>query len=185
MNIKKFQNYTENEMGSAGIQFGKDVRIANDVIIHNSTHLIIGNNVRIDSQCILICSEEFGIRIGNNVHIGAGCYYYGNSGSIVLEDFTCTSSKCCLYTANDDYTDGYAANSCVDNSVKKLTMGGIILNRYALVGCQSIILPGVTLAYGTSVGAHSLVKDSTERFDIVAGNPAKVIGKRKNIHLNL
>jgi acetyltransferase-like isoleucine patch superfamily enzyme len=183
--IRTFENYTNDELTAAGVlKIGNNVRISSDVIIHNPHKLRIGDNVRIDTQCVLVCGKE-GISIGNNVHIGAGCYYYGNSGAIILEDYTCTSAKCCLYTANDDYTNGYAANSCVDEKLKKLDIGSIILNRHVLVGCQSIILPGVTLAYGTSVGSHSLVKKSTERFDIVAGNPAKVIGKRKNIYLNL
>ena len=183
--IRDFKLYSENEMSLAGICFGKNVRISNDVIIHNPHKFIVGNNVRIDTQCVFVCGEDFGITIGDNVHIGAGCYFYGNSGVIILEDYACTSAKCCLYTANDDYIDGYAANSCVNEKYKKVNTGSILLNRHVLVGCHSIILPGVVLAYGTSVGSNSLVKKSTEQFDVIAGTPAKLIKKRKNIYLNL
>ena len=40
------------------------------------------------------------------------------------------------------------------------------------------MLPGVTLAEGTIVGANSLVTKDTEPWTIYAGSPAKPIGKR-------
>lgn len=183
--IKRFENYTVEELADACIVFGNNVTISRDVIFHNSHHIFLGNNVRIDTQCILIAGHGHIINIGNNVHISAGCYYYGNSGDIVLEDFTCTSAKCLLYTANDDYVDGYMTNSTVDEKFKKLETGDIVLRRHVVVGCHSIILPGVTLEYATSVGANSLVNRSSEPFDVIGGTPAKFIKKRKNIFLNI
>ena len=41
-----------------------------------------------------------------------------------------------------------------------------------------MIMPGVTLAEGTSVGAMSLVRKSTEAWSIYVGNPAKKIKDR-------
>ena len=115
------------------------------------------------------------IKIGNNVHISAGCYFYGNSGNITLEDYTCTSARCILYTANDDYTEGYATNSVVDESIKKVTTGDIHIKKHSVIGCNSVILPNVVLEHATSVGSHSLLKINTNVFDIVAGVPAKFI----------
>lgn len=183
--IRQFKNYSENELKLAGVTFGNNVHISTDVIIHNPHNLIIGNNVRIDTQCVLVCGNNTTIHIGNNIHISIGCYYYGNSGNIILEDYTCTSANCILYTSNDDYINGYATNSCVDNIYRKLTIGDIKLKRHSIVGCKSVILPGVILEYATSVGANSLVNCNTNPFDIVAGTPIRFIKKRKNITLNL
>jgi galactoside O-acetyltransferase len=182
--IRQFKNYLSKELINSGIQFGENVSISDDVILHNSRNIIIGNNVRIDAQCILIAGKDTKITIGNNVHISAGCYFYGNSGNITLEDFTCTSARCILYTSNDDYTEGYATNSVVDDSIKNVTCGNIYLKKHCVVGCNSVILPNVVLEYATSVGAHSLIKRNTEPFDVIAGTPAKFIKKRKNIYLS-
>ena len=182
--IKKFENYINIELKDSGLTFGTDVFISNDVILHNPQNIMIGNNVRIDSQCILIAGKNTKIKIGNNVHISAGCYFYGNSGDITLEDYTCTSARCILYTSNDDYIDGYATNSVVSNNIKKVTTGDIIVKKHSVVGCNSVILPNVVLEYATSVGSHSLIKRNTNSFDVVAGSPAKFIKKRKNIYLN-
>lgn len=181
--IRKFQNYTTDEMRESGLTFGEKVYIANDVIIHNPHNVIIGNNVRIDTQCVIIAGKNHKIKIGDNVHISAGCYFYGNSGNITIGDSCCTSGRCILYTANDDYTEGYMANSVIDDKYKRVTTGDIELKKHSLIGCNTVILPGVRLAYATSVGAHSLVTKSTERFDVVAGCPAKFIKKRKNVNL--
>jgi dTDP-4-amino-4,6-dideoxy-D-glucose acyltransferase len=181
--MKKFENYSRQELLDAGLLIGRDVFIANDVILHNPSNIIIGNNVRIDTQCVLIAGHDTKIIIGDNVHISAGCYFYGNSGNITLEDCTCTSARCTLYTANDDYTEGYQANSTVSDDWKQVKTGDIILKKHALVGCYTVILPGVRLGFATAVGAHSLVKRDTEDFDVIGGCPAKFIKKRKNVYL--
>lgn len=46
------------------------------------------------------------------------------------------------------------------------------------VGSRAVILPGVVLGKGCVVGAGSIVTKSVEAYDIVAGNPARVIAKR-------
>ncbi len=182
--ILSFKNYSNAELKDAGVIFGESVYISNDVILHNPHNIILGDNIRIDSQCILIAGKEKKIIIGNNVHISAGCYFYGNSGNITLEDYTCTSARCILYTSNDDYTEGYATNSVVDESIKNVTVGDICIKKHSVVGCNSVILPNVILNHATSVGSHSLIKRNTDTYDVVAGSPAKFIKKRKNIYLN-
>jgi galactoside O-acetyltransferase len=181
--IKKFENYLSIELRDAGLTFGDNVNISNDVILHNPKNIFIGNNVRIDSQCILIAGKDTKIVIGNNVHISAGCYFFGGGGNIIMEDYTGTSSRTAIYTASDDYTEGYMTNPTVDEKYKKIKKGDVILKKHTIVGSASTILPGVTLEFGTSVGAHSLVNKSSSLFDLLFGSPAKYIKKRKNVYL--
>ena len=183
--IRSFTNYCDEELQVSGLKYGKNVHIANDVIIHNPSNIFIGDNVRIDTQCVLIAGKNTFIRIGNNIHISAGCYYYGNSGDITLEDYTCTSARCTLYTGNDDYTEGYMTNSTVEDRFKKIKVGNILIKRHVVVGCYTVILPGVTLEYATSVGAHSLINKSSDPFTVIGGIPAKFIKERKNVYLSL
>lgn len=182
--INGFSNYTREELINSLSSIGENVYISNDVIFHNPQNISIGNNVRIDSQCILITSKDTKIKIGNDVHISCGCYYYGNSGNITLEDSVCTSARCTLYTGNADYTDGYMANSVAPVEYKKSKVGNITLKKHSVVGCYTVILPGIVLEHATAVGSHSLVTKSTTPFDIIAGTPAKFVKKRKNVYLN-
>lgn len=182
--IKRFENYSELELKEAGIKFGKNVFISNDVIFHNPQNITIGDNVRIDTQCLLIAGKNTKINFGSNIHVGAGCYYYGNSGNIIIEDNCTTSANVVLYTSSDDYTDGYMTNPTVSNMYKKSYVGDIILKKHTIVGSKSTILPNIILEFATAVGAHSLVKNSSNKFDIIAGVPAKFIKMRKNIYLS-
>jgi galactoside O-acetyltransferase len=182
--IKKFQNYTEDELRDAGVTFGSNVSVANDVLMYNPQNIIIGDNVRIDTQCMLIAGKNTKIIFGSYIHIGAGTYMFGNSGNITFEDYSGTSSRCTLYTSNDDYTEGYMTNPMVPEDKRKVKTGPIVLKKHVIVGCYTVILPNVTLEHATSVGAHSLVSKSTQPFDLVVGAPAKFIKKRKNVYLS-
>jgi acetyltransferase-like isoleucine patch superfamily enzyme len=56
------------------------------------------------------------------------------------------------------------------------------------IGANVIILPGVTIAEGSIVGAGSVVTKSTEPYSINVGNPSKLIKYRfskENINLHL
>ena len=175
--IKKFQNYTDDELHEAGVIFGTNVSISNDVILHNPQNII-------DAHCMLIAGVNTKIIFGSYIHIGAGTYMFGNSGNITLEDYSGTSSRCALYTSNDDYVEGYMTNPMVEDKYKKVKIGDITLKKHVIVGCYTVILPNIILEHATSVGAHSLITKSTQPFDLVLGAPAKFIKKRKNVYLN-
>ncbi|OHE96857.1 nodulation protein L [Colletotrichum orchidophilum] len=49
------------------------------------------------------------------------------------------------------------------------------------IGGGSIILPGVTIGFGTTVGAGSVVTKSLPSYSLAVGNPAKVIKKVQTV----
>ncbi len=54
---------------------------------------------------------------------------------------------------------------------------GVTIEDKVIVGFRSIILMGVTIHEGTTIGAGSVVTKDVEAYSIVAGNPAKLIRK--------
>jgi len=60
----------------------------------------------------------------------------------------------------------------------------VILREHVIVGCGSVILPGVVLERGAAVGALSLVTRSVPEYHVVLGNPARAIKKRNADRLN-
>ncbi len=55
----------------------------------------------------------------------------------------------------------------------------IVIADDAWIGFGAAIMPGVRVGKGAIVGAHSVVTHSVADYDIVVGNPAKVIGKAR------
>ena len=74
----------------------------------------------------------------------------------------------------------------VNSDIYKIeTKEPIVIGKHAIVGTSSIIIPGVTLAEGTSIGAMSMVTKTTAPWSIYFGIPAKKIKNRKNDLLDL
>ena len=54
----------------------------------------------------------------------------------------------------------------------------IVIDDYAWIATNSIILPGVTIGKGAVVGAGSVVTKSVPPYQVVAGNPARIVKER-------
>lgn len=57
--------------------------------------------------------------------------------------------------------------------------GDVVIGDRAWIAYRAIILPGVTIGEGAVVAAGSVVTRDVEPFTIVAGNPAREVGKRQ------
>ncbi len=54
----------------------------------------------------------------------------------------------------------------------------IVIEDDVWIGGRVILLPGISVGRGAVVGAGSVVTKDVPPFSIVAGNPAKIVGKR-------
>ena len=172
--------YTDVDLKGFGFRsLGENVLIAKNCTIVNLETISIGSNVRIDSDTTIIAGGV-GVAIGNFVHIGVGCYLSGGFG-ITLEDFAGLSQGVRIYSQTNDYSGGSFTNPTVPKEHTKLKTGHVKLQKHVIVGSGSIILPGCTLSVGSSIGALSVIRKSTEAWKIYLGNPAKAIAHRKII----
>ncbi|PLY10511.1 MAG: O-acetyltransferase [Arcobacter sp.] len=168
--------YTQDQLKQLGFKYiGENVKISDKASIYNHNQIEIGDNSRIDDFCIISGK----IRIGRNVHITPMCLVAGSEKGIVFEDFTTIAYGVQVFTQSDDYSGKTLTNSTVPKEYKNEYKKEVILKKYTIVGAGSIIMPGVILEEGTSVGAMSLVLKSTEPWGIYIGNPAKRLKDRK------
>jgi len=172
--------YGDDELSKFGFgSLGTNVRIATNCTIINLNKIHIGSHVRIDGNATIIAGPEE-VRIGNYIHIGGGGYIIGGSG-VVMEDFSNLSQAVRIYTRSDDFTRGGMTNPMVPKEYTNVTAKPVTVGRHVVIGSGSVLLPGVTLAEGTSVGALALVRKATEPWGVYAGNPAVRIMDRKEI----
>lgn len=169
--------YTQAELEGLGFKYlGKNVKLSKLASLYNTQNIEIGDNSRIDDFCVLSAGEG-GICIGRYVHIAVYTSIMG-AGRIIMEDFTGLSSKCALYSSNDDYSGKFMTNPTVPCEYTNVKHAPVIIKKHSLVGVGSIILPGVTVEECVAVGALSLVSKSLEAGFIYTGQPAKKIKKR-------
>lgn len=112
------------------------------------------------------------ISIGKDSILGEGIVLDGRD-RIVIGDHVDIASDVMIYNSQHDiHSDDFHAISAP-----------VIIEDYIFIGPRAIILPGVTLAKGSVVGAGAVVTKDVPAFSIVGGVPAKVIGERKRTDL--
>jgi UDP-3-O-[3-hydroxymyristoyl] glucosamine N-acyltransferase len=110
------------------------------------------------SNCSILPSTVFTdpayVRIGNNVHFSS-CTLIGHDGSIAM--------------LNQAY------------NVKLDSVGKIDIGDNVFIGYGAIILPNVTINSNAIVGAGAVVTKDVAEGDIVAGIPARPIGRVEDL----
>lgn len=156
---------------------GSNVLISERASIYGASRISIGNNVRIDDFCVLSAGAG-GILIGDYIHIAVYSLLIGR-GRITLNDFCNISSRVSIYSSSDDYSGAAMTNPMVPADFTNVTHADVTVGRHVIVGCGSVLLPGVTLGEGAAVGALSLVNAACNSFGVYSGVPARFLHERK------
>lgn len=176
--------YTPEELSTLLGSVGSNVCVHRSVVFFNPSQIFLGSNVRIDCFCLLSAGQK-GIHVQDNIHIAAATHLFGSGGSITLESFSNISSRVSLFTMSDDYTEGYLTNPTIPMEYKKVEQGDLMIRKHAIIGCGSVVMPGIEIELGGSVGALSFVNKNVSAFTIVAGIPIRKVGERNRRLLDL
>jgi len=154
---------------------GEDVRISDLAVISRPELVEIGNHVSIDMWTYLSTQAV----LGNYIHIAPSVSIIGGAiAKIIMEDFTNIGSGGRIVCATDDFMQGLIS-PVVPIEHRTVINKPVIFKRYATLGVNCTVLPGVTLGEGCIVGAGSVVTKDTEPWMVYAGSPAKPIKPRQ------
>lgn len=131
------------------IEIGQGSAIAADCFIHGPVQL--GRHVSINHG-VSMDGGRCGIRIGNHTRIAQGCS---------------------LYAFNHGMDPARPVRE------QPVSSRGITIGRDVWIGARVGIVDGVSIGDGAVVGMGSVVTRDVPEFAIVAGNPARVIGDRR------
>ncbi len=137
-----------------GYRAGQGCRVLRNVTIYFPERLKLGRNVGVSPQSQF--NAAGGIEIGDDTLIGPGCTFWS-----VNHRFQDRSVPIRL--------QGYDAQP-------------ILVGRDCWIAARAIVLPGVTIGDGSVVAAGAVVNRTCEPGSILAGVPAKVIGRRESLH---
>lgn len=125
----------------------------------------IGRETHIYNSATIYMPWNF--EIGGQSSVGEHAYIY-NLGRITIGNRTTISQRAHLCAGTHDFTD----------PALPLLKPPIVVKDQAWICADTFIGPGVTIGEGAVVGARAVVVKNVEPWNIVAGNPARVVRKR-------
>jgi galactoside O-acetyltransferase len=151
---------------------GIDVLISQNVEIKRPALVTIGNHVAIDSGFYITTGAE----IGDYIHIAPYvCVIGGQKGFLKMGHFTNISVGGRIICGSDEFMgEGLiSAPGLPDEFRDNLIISPVVFEKFVNTGANVTILPGITLAEGSVIGACSLVTKNTEPWTIYTGVPAR------------
>lgn len=156
-------------------ELGENVLIHETVVLVGAEMMRLGSNIRIDPYCVISAGED--LSIGSHVHIAAHVLLSGGAG-ITLHDFSGISHGAKLLSASDDFSAGMLTGPTVPEDLRNVQSARIVIGRHAVIGANSVVLPGTLVEDGAMVGALSLARGALEAWKVHAGVPARIVGAR-------
>jgi dTDP-4-amino-4,6-dideoxy-D-glucose acyltransferase len=155
---------------------GTNVFISASVEIRRPHLVSVGNHVAIDTGFYLTT----GASIGDYIHIAPYVSVIGGATTILtLEHFTTIAAGTRIICASDGHMgEGLIGPTIPDAYRDSVFFGNVTFKKFASVGTNVVIMPGVTLAEGSIVGACSLLTKDTEPWTVYVGTPAKPVKMR-------
>jgi len=145
----------------AGSRIGARFQCGHGTLVREQC--LIGEDCSIGSGTVL----EFLVTLGNQVRIHSNCFVPEHS---VLEDGCWIGPNVVVTNAKFPQTP----------RTKEL-LAGVRICKGAKIGANSTLLPGVTIGAGALVGAGSVVTRDVPPGMVVAGNPARALGKASDL----
>jgi acetyltransferase-like isoleucine patch superfamily enzyme len=162
-----------------GATFYPEAEVIN--ISGDKAKIVIGNNTHIRAELLVYAYAKI-LRIGNDCYVGKGSVIRAGQEIII------GNNVLIAHNVNIFDTDSHElAHLERSESYKQLLMHGhpgikgniavapVIIEDYAWINFNVIILKGVTIGKGAIVAAGSVVTKNVAPFTLVAGNPAKFI----------
>lgn len=154
---------------------GNNVRIFPGARIVGHEHIHLGSNVIIDDFAFIYATAP--VVIGSYVHIASFSSISGG-GVVVLEDFSGLSSGVRIVSGSDDFAGGGLTNPAVPPEFRAVKRSFVWIGRHAIVGSNTVVLPGVRIGEGVAVSAGAVVAKDLEAWGIYAGSPARRVRPR-------
>jgi len=151
-------------------------------IIDNITRLDLSLTSFIGPNCF-ISAGEGRIVIGDSSGLTSNVSLFGHFG-IYIGHYVMIAPNVVIATGNHNYKQTIKPMStCLSDeslSDRGIHDGfNIYIGNDVWIGANSVITDGVKIGNGVVIGAGSIITKSINEFDIVFGNPPKVIGNRR------
>lgn len=154
---------------------GTDVYISEHAIIKRPELVHIGSHNAIDNGVTVSTA----LTMGDYIHIAPFVVMIGGAQShVILEDCSFVAAGTKIVAGSEDYVEGGLVGPTIPLELRKVKFTTVRFCKFAGCGVNSVIMPGVTMAEGSILGANSLLTKDTEPWMIYVGSPARPVKLR-------
>lgn len=118
--------------------------------------------------------------MGKKTNLRVGANSFLGRVNLALHDTIQIGSRVCI----NDGVLILTASHDIQDPAWPLLKSPIIIEDFAWIAVNAIILPGVRIGKGAVVGAGAVVSKDVAAFSVVVGNPARPIAKKRIENLN-
>jgi acetyltransferase-like isoleucine patch superfamily enzyme len=160
-------------LGLRGARVGAKCLIGKRLVVRNARGITLGTRVEIEHDVYLkLAGSEARLAIGDYTFVGVRCSFHVAS-SVTIGAHTLIGDDVVIA----DHTHGSAAAHRLDE--QGIRSAPVSIGDDVLLNPHVVIIAGVTIGNGAIVGAGAVVTKDVEPYTIVAGVPARVIGRRE------
>lgn len=159
---------------AGALRFGHGIQIATSVGFKHLETFDIGSGVFIGAQSFIQGRIGGRCAIGQKTWIGPQSYF--DARNIVIGEYVGWGPGAKVLGSGHTGIPADVPIIQTDLEIKPVVIGD-----WVDIGVNAVILPGVTIGKGSQVGAGAVVHRDVPPFTIVAGVPAKIIGRRTDL----
>jgi len=156
---------------------GKDSIIGKTVRIRRPELASIGRGSIIDDFSYISCRLD----VGRYSHIGAGTHIVGGKlASVSIGDFANIAPSCQIIAGQHNYRGGGMMGPAIpEEYCAKGESEPVKIGDHALLGCGTVVLPGVEIPEGMATGAYTILKKMKYKpWTLYAGVGPRELGPR-------
>lgn len=129
----------------------------------------------IDKNVIIMSRSA---KVGRRVHIAPRVFVSGG-GDFEIEDYACIATNSNIITSTEVLKDGARCSGPMVSAEQRNVYRGLVkIEKDAFIGANATLLPGVTVARGSVVGAGVTVSKDTAPWGIYVGAKTTQLGER-------
>lgn len=154
------------------MRIGEKSAFGSRVHVLRGSRITAGARVEVEHDVFLkVVDDAARLELGDFVFIGAG-----SEIDVALSVTIGAHSLLAPGVFITDHQHNIRRDARID--AQGIASAPVVIGSDVWLGAKSVILPGITIGDGAVVGAGAVVTKDVEAYAIVAGVPARVIGRR-------
>lgn len=166
--IEDNQNYTLYE---------NNIRIFKPCVILGFENIEWGKNIMIDHY-VTIDARKQKVKFGDYIHIPIYSSITGGGG-FAMGNFATLSHGVRIVSSSDDFTGWGFGNPTIPAEFRNIKSAPITIGDFCVIGAESVILQGVNIAEGATVGANATITKSLDAWCVYVGANKKIGNRDK------